>query len=245
MTENRTRIRFSSPARGFVNRLSGTTLLTILTLALLPACDGSGGEAQQPPQDTPEAQEGETFDLAALGFNEGAMEEATVWVVEFSDFGCVYCARFHAETYPELYREFVTAGEVAWKYIPVTIAGFPNADVAAQAGICAGFQDNFAPLRDRLYEEREAWMSADDAGPLLQGYARDVGLDEEDFLTCMTGTEAREKLEEGNRVAQQIGVSGTPTFIVQGFPVQGAPPLDAFQEVLRDLVTRGREGGDR
>jgi protein-disulfide isomerase len=245
MTENRTEIRFFSRARRWISRLPGTTFLTILTLALLPACDGSGGEAQQPPQDPPAAQEGETFDLALLGFNEGNMEESVVWVVEFSDFGCIYCARFHTETYPELYREFVTAGEVAWKYVPVTIAGFPNADVAAQAGICAGLQDNFAPLRDRLFEEREAWMSAENAGPLMQGYARDVGLDEGSFIQCLTGTEAREKLEEANRVARQIGVSGTPTFIVHGFPVQGAPPLDAFQEVLRDLVAQGREGGDR
>lgn len=230
MTENRTKIR--------------TTLMTVLALAVLPACNGSGGEAQQPSQDPPAEQQDETFDLATLGFNEGDMEGSVVWVVEFSDFGCVHCARFHTETYPDLYREFVLAGEVAWKYIPVTIAGFPNAEVAAQAGICAGLQDNFAPLRDRLFQEREAWMSAEDAGPLMQGYARDAGLDEGEFLTCMTGTEAGEKLQEGNRVARQIGVSGTPTFIVQGFPVQGAPPLDAFQEVLRDLVTQGREGGD-
>jgi protein-disulfide isomerase len=245
MTGNGTGIRFFSTDRGLFGRLPGSALATVLTLVLLPACNGSGGEAQQPPQDTPPAQEEETFDLAALGFNEGDMEESLVWVVEFSDFGCIYCARFHTETYPDLYREFVTAGDVAWKYIPVTIAGFPNGEVAAQAGICAGLQDDFAPLRDRLFQEREAWMAAEDAAPLMQGYARDVGLDEGSFVQCMTGSEAREQLEEANRVARAIGVSGTPTFIVQGFPVQGAPPLDAFQEVLRDLVAQGREGGDR
>lgn len=212
-------------------------------LAVLPACDSNGGQAQQTPPDAPPPQEA-PVNLAEMGYDEGDMEESVIWVVEFSDFGCVHCARFHAETYPEIYQEFVAAGDVAWKYIPITIAGFPNAEEAAVTAHCAADQGRFAEMRDHLYEQREEWFGAQGADGLFHGYARDVGLDADDFAACYVGDGARERLSEGNRVAAQIGIQGTPTFIVQGFPVQGAPPLEQFQEALRGMVAEAREPGE-
>jgi len=224
-------------------------LAAVALLALLPACDGSNGQAQQTPQEAHEAQapqpeEQGTVDLAALGFDEGDMERSVIWVVEFSDFGCVYCAGFHQDTYPELYREFVEAGDVAWKYIPVTFAGFPNGVEAALTGKCAAAQDRFTTMRDLLYERREEWLASEEPVETFEGYAREVGLDEGEFVACFEGEEARERLAQANRIAVQIGVTGTPTFIVQGFPVQGAPALEDFREALRDMVARAREPGE-
>lgn len=244
MTQTGSGMRTLRPLSRPTGAFARTAFLTAILLAVLPACNGSDGEAQQVPPDQAPVEDAQTFDLAPMGFNEGDMEDSAVWVVEFSDFGCIFCARFHLETYPELYREFVRTGDVAWKYIPVTIGGFPNGDAAAVVGECAGAQGRFAPVRDRLFEEREEWIASEDPGPLFQQYARDAGVDQDEFVQCLTGDEARRRVSEGNRVAQQIGVTGTPTFIVQGFPVQGAPPLEAFQEVLRDLVTQAREPGE-
>jgi protein-disulfide isomerase len=135
----------------------------------------------------------------------------------------------------------VEAGDVIWKYIPITIGGFPNGREAALAGECAGAQERFPAMRDLLFEEREAWMAADDAENLFEGYARQAGLDVEAFGACLESDEPHERLDEANRLARDIGVTGTPTFIVQGYPVQGAPPLDAFQEVLRQMVAEARD----
>jgi protein-disulfide isomerase len=223
--------------------------LALLTLPLA-ACVESGGEAAPAPSSAvvPEAPPGlQDVDIARMGFNEGNEESAVVRVVEFSDFGCVFCARFHESDYHELYREFVASGDVVWKYIPITIGGFPNGEGAAIAGECAGAQGRFAPMRDLLYDTREEWMG-EAANPqgLFRGYAERVGLDLPTFDACVQGDEAEGRLAEANRVAVAIGVRGTPTFIVEGFPVQGAPPLDAFQDALRDLIAQARsqaEGG--
>lgn len=229
-----------SSAPGLLRSLA----LAAFVPALLPGCGESDGEARQgPPSDeaAPE-QAQEAVDLRGVGYDDGDMDEAAVWVVEFSDFGCIYCARFHVEDYPLLHGEFVEPGDVAWKYVPVTIGGFPNAEEATAAGICAGDQGEFAPMRDHLFEHREEWMGSEDPDGLLREYAAGLDLDLDAFDACYASDEPRERLQEMNELARRAGVSATPWFVVQGFPVRGLPPRDAFQEVLRDLIAEARAG---
>jgi len=235
-----------------------TAFLPILALAALIGCgDGTGeaapapgdqvpagqdaaGQAQDAPQ-TPGADGEDLVDISAIGFDEGDVETAVVQVVEFSDFGCVHCANFHQNSYPALYDEFVAGGDVVWKYIPVSIAGFPNAMEAAMSAECAAEQGEFHPMRSWLYENREEWMASDDPHAMFRGAAGGMVADAGAFETCMNeGGEALERIQRGTQIALDVGVRGTPTFVVQGFPVQGAPPLDQFQEALRSLVAEVR-----
>jgi len=225
-----------------------TPLRRLAALALIPVlAAGCGGDANETAsaeaQVPPGAQEPQLVDLAGLGFDEGNEETAALGVVEFSDFGCVFCAGFHDESYPVLYDEFVDAGDVLWKYIPVTIAGFPNGEMAGLSGICAAELGDFGTMRDFLFERREEWMSSPGGEALFVGYAQQVGLDSDGFRSCLNGPDARATLERNNEMATRIGVTGTPTFIVAGVPVRGAPPLEPFQETLRELVNQSRAMG--
>jgi protein-disulfide isomerase len=223
---------------------------TLVTLATA-GCGGAGGEAAPAPDapdeeastQSPAPPASQDVDLGRLGFNEGDMDRAAVRVVEFSDFGCIFCARFHMDDYPELHDEFIVSGDVVWKYVPITIGGFPNGEEAAIAGECAGAQDRFAPMRDLLFQRRDEWMAeTEGVAELFRRYASDTGLDLEAWDACLAGDEAVERLAESNRVAVTIGVRGTPTFLVQGVPVQGAPPLESFQSALRDMIAEARAG---
>lgn len=232
-------------------RLTALPALLFVTMGLT-ACGDETGEAAPAPngqdaaaqtQDAPQTpgSDEEMVDISAIGFDEGDLETAVVQVVEFSDFGCVHCANFHQNSYPALYEEFVAAGDVVWKYIPVSIAGFPNAMEAAMSAECAAEQDAFLPMRSWLYANREGWMGTDDPHGMLQSAAADIVGDPAAFEACMNeGGRALERIQEGTELALEIGVRGTPTFVVQGFPVQGAPPLDQFQEALRSLVAEVR-----
>lgn len=208
-----------------------------LTTFVLMGCGETGGDPL-PAADVPSPLE---VDLSHLGFNEGDEQSALVGIVEFSDFGCVFCARFHMNDYEELHREFIAPGDVLWKYVPITIGGFSNGEGAAVSGMCAGAQDQFARMRDLLFETREDWMAeTDDPAGLFRSYAQQVGLDLGVFDACVQGDQAQAQLEEANRIAVDLGVRGTPTFVVEGYPVQGAPPLEAFQDALRNLIAESR-----
>ena len=174
-----------------------------------------------------------------IGHTLGA--SAAIEVADFSDFGCIYCANFHNGDYPVLYEEFVVSGDVLWKYVPISVGGFPNGDLAGVTGICAdeiGAGGDFGEMRDILFVERDDWMGATptQARELFVSYAGTVGLEAEAFTACLDGDSAAERLERNNQMSRQVGVTGTPTFIVQGRPVRGAPPLEDFQNVLRRLI---------
>jgi protein-disulfide isomerase len=234
--------------RGSTCWILGVQRAALGALLLLAAACGGDADGPPPPGAPPTqvaAEEPEIVDLATLGYDEGAEEAAPIRIVEFSDFGCVFCARFHMQDYGVLRDEFVEGGDVVWKYIPVTIGGFPNGNEAALTAECVAEQGAFPVIRDRLFAERESWLRASDreAAELFRGYARDAGVDLEAWEACLTAGEAAERIDLSNRVAAELGVSGTPTFIVQGFPVQGAPALADFQEALRGLAREIREAG--
>ncbi len=189
----------------------------------------SPDEGQTPPE------EEQAFDLSELGFDRGS-EEAPIQIIEFSDYGCVHCQAFHRDTYPALHDEFVEEGKVVWKYIPISIAGFPNADRAAQAGVCAGEQDRFFDLSSLVYREAEAWTEASDPVPVFTEVAEEAGLDLEAFEACMADDASLARVHENSQLATEIGVRGTPTFVVNGMPVQGAPSLEAFRDALNQMV---------
>jgi protein-disulfide isomerase len=223
------------------------------TLVVL-GCGGESGQAQSsdPPvtssdaiQDAPYDNSQEMFDLSELGIDEGSLMTFAIGVVDFSDFGCIFCATFHVSDYPVLYDEFVSSGDILWKYVPISIGGFPNGDLAGVTGICAdelGRAEAFARMRDHLFENRDEWLGAtpSDAPGIFLSYAESLGLDLAAFRACFEGAAAADRLDRNNQMAQQVGVTATPTFIVQGTPVRGAPPLADFQQALRRLIDQVR-----
>jgi len=229
---------------GLFRSLCSPLPLLFPVLILSSGCDGEAGQAQSadlPATNNAPAQPQDAFDLSELGVDEGSVMTSVIGIIDFSDFGCVYCANFHSDDYPVLYEEFVLTGEVLWKYVPISIGGFPNGDLAAVTGICAhelGSTGGFAAMRDHLFAQREEWLSANpsSARELFMSYAETLNLNIDAFSACIDGEQAVERLERNNAMARQVGVTATPTFIVQGSSVRGAPPLADFQSVLRRII---------
>jgi len=178
-----------------------------------------------PPSDIP---------MAELGYTVGEAT-APLRVVEFSDFGCGYCRQFHLEVYPTIEREYVATGKVQWKYVPMILGFFgPTAEIAAHAGECAIEQGGGFPLmRDRIFQEQSEWKRASDPVALLEGYARDAGLDVPRWTRCVQEERRGARIASGTTLGLRSGVRGTPTFFIIGHgTVPGALPLDLFRQIL-------------
>ena len=87
---------------------------------------------------------------------------APVKIDEYSDFQCPFCARFHAETYKALKREFVETGVVRMAYLHLPLGQHEHAGPAAEAAMCASVQGRFWPVHDAIFETQKRWtpMSA-------------------------------------------------------------------------------------
>ena len=217
-----------------------------MALALVLTAGCAGGDQETPPDDDgestqsltrslfttpPETLPGDDIDFASLGYDFGN-PEATLRIAELSDFGCGFCSKFHEETFPVLQEEYIDAGIVLWKYIPVVTGMFPHGDLSGLAGECAGEQGEFEGMMVRLFEDQGTWKGSDDPMPHFRGYAAELGLDRERFESCVAEERPQDRLAEGGRAARALGLRGTPSFLVNGFPVQGALPTQLFRDIL-------------
>jgi protein-disulfide isomerase len=176
----------------------------------------------------------DTIDLRRLGYAQGAAN-APVTVVEFSDFGCPFCAMFAQGTYPSLKRDFVDTGRVRWVYIPFVMGNFPNGDDAARAGECAAEQNRFWEMKGRIYSAQNEWRNSRRAASLFAGYAGELGLDADRFASCYREDRGGERTRLNNRAADALRVRATPSFFINGRLVEGAVPEAQFRQILTRL----------
>ncbi len=175
-----------------------------------------------------------SVDFASLGFDLGD-PAAPVRILEMSDFGCGYCRKFHLETWPVLRDEFVKTGKVQWKFVPFVTGMFSHSGVATTAAECALEQgpEAFEAIRTRLWREQSSWKKAGDAAALLRGWAGEEGLDLKRYDGCVAGDRPSSRMSAGRELAAQLGVRGTPTFFIVGYPpIPGALPTETFRKVL-------------
>jgi protein-disulfide isomerase len=166
---------------------------------------------------------------------------APVTVVEFSDVSCPYCAQFHAGTRAELITEYVVAGQVRWITLSYVSGLYRNSETLLVAAECAGRQGRYETFLDAAYKEREAWISARERElpPVVEGLVADLGLDRSTFQECQGDPGVSERLGAIRELARTAGVRGTPTWMVNGFPVMGNLPLGYARQFIESQLEPG------
>jgi len=152
--------------------------------------------------------------------------DAPVTIVEYSDFQCPYCARVGptleriAETYPDQVR-------IVFRDFPLPM--HPQAQSAAEAAKCAQEQGQFWPYHDKLFASQK-----DLSVQSYKKYAEQLGLDTARFAACVDEGRYRQDVLIAQQGGQQFGVSGTPSFFVNGRFLSGAIPFERFQAVIEE-----------
>ncbi|GID28219.1 Na(+)/H(+) antiporter NhaA 2 [Paractinoplanes brasiliensis] len=163
-------------------------------------------------------------------------DEASVTLVEYGDFQCPYCGR--AEP---VVRELLTDDDLryVWRHLPLTDV-HPQAQLAAQAAEAAGLQGRFWEMHDLLISRQEHLRIAD-----LIGYAGELGLDQDRFHDDMMQPACTEHITADLESADLSGVSGTPTFFINGRRHYGAYDVATLQEAIRLARVRARIAAKR
>jgi protein-disulfide isomerase len=156
--------------------------------------------------------------------------DAPVTMVEYGDFECPYCGRAEPAV-RELLQEF---GDVryVWRHLPLSDV-HPNARMAAEAAEAAASQGAFWEMHDLLFEHQDA-LGPDD----LVGYAEQLGLDTERFTDDLRKHEGAARVADDIDSADLSGVSGTPTFFINGMRHYGAYDIGALSAAVRAAGAR-------
>ena len=158
---------------------------------------------------------------------------APVTIIEFSDYECPFCGRFFEQTLQLLDEKFIKTGKVKLVYRDFPLDIHPNAQKAAEAAECAGEQGKYYEMHDKLFENQNKL----DINSLKQ-HAKDVGLNSGDFNACLDSGKMSDEVLKDFIDGQSYGVTGTPTFFVNGRPVLGAQPFSEFEKIIMEELNK-------
>lgn len=189
------------------------------------------------PAGEPQALDSQKFaDLASKGYSKGD-PKAKVTIIEFADFQCPFCDRFHQEVEKSLDQNYIASGKVRFVYHDIAILG-QESQWAAEAARCAGDQGKFWQYHDYLYDNQRGENQGAFSKENLKKFALALGLDRQQFNTCLDSAKHKNEVAQNLQDAQAIGVSRTPTSFVNGRLVLGAQPLDVFKNIIEEELKR-------
>ncbi len=152
-------------------------------------------------------------------------------LVEYGDYECPFCARAHYEV-AEVLRRLGNHVRYAYRHFPLTQI-HPHAFVAAQAAEAAGAEGRFWPMHTILFEHRDALGPED-----LVGYAETLGLDGHRFSRDLRAGTYVPHIESDFRSAVRSGVTGTPTFFLNGLRVVRGWDADTLAAGIEEVLAQ-------
>lgn len=164
-------------------------------------------------------------------------EDADVAVVEVSDYGCSHCGAFNLETSPLLQAQYVEPGDVKWVVVPFALqsqAGIFPTMPSVTAALCANEQGAFVEYHEGLFELQGTASYNTEAGFLDLASALEMDVDA--FSSCLDDNQYTDIVLENITMAQQAGVSSTPSFFFDGELLPGNQPISVFQQRLDSLL---------
>lgn len=167
-------------------------------------------------------------------------KDAKVTIVEFSDFQCPFCRRFWVDSFPQLKSNYIDTGKAKLVYRHFPLDFHPSAVPAAKAAECASEQGKFWEMHDKIFGEQEkkgqgtvTFTVAD-----LKNWAKDIGLGGDVFSQCLDSDKYSQRISSDLNYGTSIGISGTPTFFINGQRIVGAQPYSVFQAAIEGLLKK-------
>lgn len=156
-------------------------------------------------------------------------KNAPITIVEFSDFQCPFCQRFHT-TMKQVMANYPDKVRWVYKHFPLESI-HPLGRKAAQASECASEQGKFWEYADKVYEN-QATMS-DQA---FADWAEDLGLDSDKFSSCLSSAKYNSRVSADLSQGQAAGVRGTPGSFINGQSIPGAVPYEQVEAMIENLL---------
>jgi len=150
---------------------------------------------------------------------------APVTIVEFSDFHCPFCRRAQP-VINQVLAKYGDKVKLVFRDFPLDNL-HPQARAAAEAARCATEQGKFWEFHDQVFAN-----DADGSPAGLDRLAKQAGIDVGAFERCRTSGKYKTVVQASNQEGTRLGITGTPTFFINGRTLVGAQPLEAFTKVI-------------
>jgi len=163
---------------------------------------------------------------------------APITILEWGDYQCTFCYKFHQETLNKIDEEFIKTNKVKIIFKDFPLNG-PDSKLAAEATYCAHDQNKYWKYHNQLYEnwsgERTGWITRE----ALSGFAKIIDLDIEEFNKCLNENKYQNKINLIYEFGNEIGINATPSFLVFNdqkiIKIRGNQPIEVFLKTFDKL----------
>lgn len=173
------------------------------------------------------------YDIPTDGEPSIGPADAKITIVEFSDYQCPFCKRWHDEVFGRLLQDYPEQVRIVYRDFPLTSI-HPEAYPAAEAAHCAGEQGAYWPYHSALFSQKYGLGAS-----AYEKYAVELGLDTSAFAQCQSEDRYSSEIAADLDFASGLGISSTPTFFINGVALIGAQPYDVFKQII-DLELAGK-----
>ncbi|NNM02101.1 MAG: DsbA family protein [Nitrosopumilus sp.] len=163
---------------------------------------------------------------------------APITILEWGDYQCTFCYKFHQNTLDVIYEDFIKTGKVKLVFKDFPLNG-PDSLLAAEAAYCANDQEKYWDYHDELYKnwggERTGWITRES----LEKFAVSTNLDINNFNKCLDDKKYQDKVITLHEFGKEIGIDATPSFLVFNdqkiIKIRGNQPLEVFLKTFDEL----------
>jgi protein-disulfide isomerase len=156
---------------------------------------------------------------------------ATVTLIEYSDFQCPYCKHFHDTILTNIITDYVKTGKVKFSFKNYAFLG-DESRWAAQAAECAADQGKFWEMHELLFTHQQGENTGTFTKENLINLAKEIKVDNSTFATCLNQDKTLDRVQADITEGNQVGVRGTPSFLLNGKLIVGAQPYATFKAAI-------------
>jgi protein-disulfide isomerase len=166
------------------------------------------------------------YDIPADDDPVRGSQNAPITIIEFSDYECPFCRRWHQEVLPQIQAKYGDQVRHVYRDFPL-YSIHPNAGPAAEAANCAGEQDAYWDFSDLLFSGAQPLERSG-----YEAFAQELELDLAAFTQCLDDGRHKAEVDADFAYASELGVRSTPTFFINGLAVVGAQPFEVFEQII-------------
>lgn len=206
----------------------GKVIIPIIILGMIAV--GLGIYWLRSQSSEPQANTGTVFAKVSENPSQGS-SGARVVIDEFGDFQCPVCGMFHQRVYRDLNEKFVKTGQVRLVFHPLNYIG-AESKWAAEAATCAQEQGRFWEYHDTLYDRQNGENNGAFRKENLKNFAQELRLDRQAFNQCLDSGRYSRLIDQWTSEGQHRGVTGTPTFFINGHKYPGFLTLEQLRQII-------------
>jgi len=179
--------------------------------------------------------------IETSGFANGsympASSSATATLVEFGDYECPACA-----VYSPLVKQLLTdfAGKIGFVFRNYPLPQHANALISSYAVEAAGLQGKYWQMHDKIYETQNDWVNLSDPKDIFIGYAKDLGLNVDQFISDLSSSGIKDKVQNDLSDVNAIGINETPTFYLNGKKITLTENYNELKSLVQSAVTNNQ-----